>query len=458
MPTETKTALVVAEENDALEPITAFLKNHDYNLVEVKDGAEAMNSLQSETFNLVFCDLDSPIVNGLDLARHIQIKQLLSRCIIYSNQDSSSKAMAAVRAGADDYFALPMTASELEERLNNILSLDREDDKLINEHGTGFSEIIGQSPAIKNVFRLINKVALSNSTIMITGASGTGKELIAKAIHMASDRKDNQLIPVNCGAIPEELLESELFGHEKGAFTNAIRTRIGRFELAHNGTIFLDEIADMSPKLQVKLLRVLQSRQFERIGGTKTIEVDIRIIAATNKDIHQAMLDGQFREDLYYRLNVIPIAVPALIDRTTDIPLLVDHFLEKFGQRQQKKVEGLKPETMDLIMNYNWPGNIRELENVIERMIILTEDTMITPDDMPERIRKMSVTASPQVIRIPDEGLDFNKVISEYENEILIQALEKANWVKNKAAKLLNLNRTTLVEKLKKKKITPPSD
>jgi transcriptional regulator with GAF, ATPase, and Fis domain len=320
----------------------------------------------------------------------------------------------------------------------------------------GYSEIIGQSRAIKEVFSLIDKVAATDSTIMITGESGTGKELIARAIHMSSPRKKYPLIPVNCGAIPEELLESELFGHEKGAFTSAIRTRIGRFELADQGTIFLDEIADMSPKLQIKILRVLQERKFERIGGTRTIEVDIRIITATNKDLYQAMREGLFREDLYYRLNVIPITTPTLMERRSDIPLLIDHFLPRFNQNKEEQIVGIASELVDVLMSYSWPGNIRELENVIERMVILAEGDTLTLDDLPPLIKEVTLQPGHTHFEIPDEGINFNKVVSDFEDRILIQALDKAGWVKNQAAKMLSLNRTTLVEKLKKKKITPP--
>ncbi|MEW5725750.1 MAG: sigma-54 dependent transcriptional regulator, partial [Thermodesulfobacteriota bacterium] len=262
--------------------------------------------------------------------------------------------------------------------------------------------------------------------------------------------------PVNCGAIPEELLESELFGHEKGAFTSAIRTRLGRFELADGGTIFLDEIADMSPRLQVKILRVLQEHQFERIGGAKTISVNIRVITATNKNLRKAVEEGRFREDLFYRLNVIPITVPPLRERREDIHLLIEHFLNRFRESRGNLVKGIDEEAMAKIINYSWPGNIRELENLIERMVILAEEEILTVRDLPTRIAQAVPTPSHPVPIITDAGIDFNQMVSDFENRLLLQALEKADWVKNKAAQLLNLNRTTLVEKLKKKGITAP--
>ena len=393
------------------------------------------------------------------LIEHIQVKHPGVRVVILSEDPTARSAVEVMQAGAFDYLTLPLNEKELLDCLDRAISeatylgIAPAGRPMIN----GYSEIIGQSRAIKEVFSLIDKVAATDSTIMITGESGTGKELIARAIHTSSLRKEYPLIPVNCGAIPEELLESELFGHEKGAFTSAIRLRIGRFELADQGTIFLDEIADMSPKLQIKILRVLQERKFERIGGTKTIEVDIRIITATNKDLHQAMREGLFREDLYYRLNVIPITTPALRERRSDIPLLIDHFLPKFNQNKEERIVGIASELLDVLMSYSWPGNIRELENVIERMVILAEKGTLTLDDLPPLLKEATMPPGHTHFEIPDEGIDFNKVVSDFEDRILIQALDKAGWVKNRAAKLLNLNRTTLVEKLKKKRITPPA-
>ncbi|MCF8062843.1 MAG: sigma-54 dependent transcriptional regulator, partial [Deltaproteobacteria bacterium] len=299
----------------------------------------------------------------------------------------------------------------------------------------------------------IEKVADTDSTVLILGESGTGKELVAKAIHYHSMRKDKPLIPVNCGAIPEELLESELFGHEKGAFTNAIRTRIGRFEMANGGTIFLDEVAEMSPHLQVKLLRILQEQEFERLGGTKTIRCDVRILAATNKDPDKLVEEGSFREDLYYRLKVIPVSLPPLRDRRSDIPLLAHHFLENIAKTKRKKVMSLTKDVMKALVNYDWPGNVRELENIIERMVILAEGENITMDDIPEKIARKQAFDLDEEGFIPEEGLSLSSAVNDYERQLILHALEKAGWVKNRAAKLLKMNRTTLVEKIKKQGI-----
>jgi DNA-binding NtrC family response regulator len=450
--------LLALQNPEAVNIVKTSLKNMDLSLTHVKDGTLAMSKLAEDSYGLVLAEKDLPNIDGMALIEHIQVKHPGLRVVILSEDPTARSAIEVMRAGAFDYLTLPLNEKEL------LDCLDRAINKVTypgiappsRPMTNGYSEIIGQSRAIKEVFSLIDKVAATDSTIMITGESGTGKELIARAIHMSSPRKKYPLIPVNCGAIPEELLESELFGHEKGAFTSAIRTRIGRFELADQGTIFLDEIADMSPKLQIKILRVLQERKFERIGGTRTIEVDIRIITATNKDLYQAMREGLFREDLYYRLNVIPITTPTLMERRSDIPLLIDHFLPRFNQNKEEQIVGIASELVDVLMSYSWPGNIRELENVIERMVILAEGDTLTLDDLPPLIKEVTLQPGHTHFEIPDEGINFNKVVSDFEDRILIQALDKAGWVKNQAAKMLSLNRTTLVEKLKKKKITPP--
>ena len=309
--------------------------------------------------------------------------------------------------------------------------------------------IIGQSKILLDVFDIIEKVRNTNTTVLIQGESGTGKELIAQALHYGSERKNGPFVPVNCGAIPGELLESELFGHEKGAFTHAIRTRLGRFELADGGTVFLDEVAEMSPMLQVKLLRVLQEKQFERIGGTKTIISDFRVIAATNKELEEEVAKGRFRDDLYYRLTVIPIKVPRLRDRISDIPMLVDYFIEKFNRSKKKAITGISQEAMSHLFHYPWPGNVRELENVVERMILLSHGERIDCEDLPTRILKPAQRVEHSG-EIPQQGFCLSEQVAEFEKRLIIQAMEQTNWVKNRAAKLLNVNRTTLLEKMKR--------
>jgi transcriptional regulator with GAF, ATPase, and Fis domain len=324
--------------------------------------------------------------------------------------------------------------------------------------GFQLGPLVGRSPEMRAVFDTMKKVAATDSTVLITGESGTGKELIARGVHSNSPRRDHALVVINCGAIPGELLESELFGHEKGAFTGAHRTRIGRFELADGGTIFLDEIGDMSPNLQVKLLRVLQEQSFERVGSTQSIQVNIRVIAATNKDLSASMKEGHFREDLFYRLNVIPIRVPPLRQRNGDIVLLVDYFLTCLAQRRRQMKKVFSPDAIHALTAYDWPGNIRELENLMERLNVLIDHDRIDIADLPQHIRNQPLmeTLSPPA---PFQGgLDFNEAVEQYQKTLIVHALGQTGWVKAKAAELLKMNRTTLVEKIKKFNIAPPQD
>ena len=326
-------------------------------------------------------------------------------------------------------------------------------DKLKEEYR--FNDIIGQSENMQAVFRLVEKVADCDSTILITGETGTGKGLVARAIHQNSKRKNKPFISINCGAIPENLLESELFGHVRGAFTGATTSKQGKFELANGGTIFLDEIGDMSPDLQVKVLKVLEEGEFEQVGGSKTIKVDVRIIAATHRDLAEEVQRGNFRDDLFYRLYVIPINLPSLRDRKSDIPFLVSYFLEKSNQNNNRQVNGISEEALDLMLKYPWPGNVRELKNIMERLVVLKADGDITVNDLPSELKSSSYHEATGVIEISDEGICLNSAVTEFEKALILQSLEKTKWVKNKAAKLLQLNRTTLVEKIKRHRLQP---
>ncbi len=321
-----------------------------------------------------------------------------------------------------------------------------------------FRPLWGQSPEMQGVLDTMRKVAPTNSTVLITGESGTGKELIARGVHANSPRRDRSWVVINCGAIPGELLESELFGHEKGAFTGAHRTRIGRFELADGGTIFLDEIGDMSPNLQVKLLRVLQEQSFERVGSTHSIHVDIRVIAATNKDLSASMKEGFFREDLYHRLNVIPIRVPPLRQRKEDIVLLANYFFKCLALRRRQVEKVLSQEAISALTSYDWPGNIRELENLVERLSVLVEHKCIELTDLPQHIRGRQPKEAPCPPIVFQDGMDFNEAVEQYQKALICRALEQSGWVKAKAAELLKMNRTTLVEKIKKLNISPHQD
>jgi transcriptional regulator with GAF, ATPase, and Fis domain len=331
--------------------------------------------------------------------------------------------------------------------------------------GPCFGGLIGSSELMLGLFELLRRVADSDSTLLVSGESGTGKEVVAKGLHVCSPRSKGPFVPVHCGAIPETLLESELFGHEKGAFTGATSFRAGRFEMAHKGTIFLDEVADMSPALQVKILRVLQEREFERVGGVKTLKVDVRIVAASNQDLEIAVNEKRFREDLYYRLNVIPVTLPPLRARREDIPLLVEHFMTRLETRKGKRVDGISSRVMKMLMEYDWPGNVRELENIIERLVILKGGGVIEPFDLPERfhnnMRRFGEGISLGVngmgcVEIPEEGVNMNAMVEKFERDLLMKALRQTDWVKSKAARLLSIKRTTLIEKMKRMNIATP--
>lgn len=320
--------------------------------------------------------------------------------------------------------------------------------------GSSFCGIVSESLEMRGIFAMVDRVARTNSTVLILGESGTGKELIARAIHKLSGRS-GRLVPVNCGAIPEEILESELFGHEKGSFTGAVASKIGRFQLADEGTIFLDEIGEMSPKLQVKLLRVLQERKVEPVGSTRSIDVDVRVIAATNKDLREEVKAGRFREDLYYRLQVIPVELPPLRSRGRDVIALANHFLDRACAQMNRNTLRLSPEAEMKLLAYDWPGNVRELENLVERLAVLTDGSVISVAALPEYIRGEAATPSTRVIEVeetlPEEGIDFNAMVERFESNLIHQALARTGGNKKAAAKLLKLNRTTLVEKIKKK-------
>ena len=450
--------LVVDDEEKIREYFSEFLLHEGFEVDTAENGEVAVNMLFDNFYDVALIDLNMPKVDGMTVLKKLVSQHPDTIGIIMTGYATIRNAVETMKIGAYDYLAKPVKMEEVlmvikralefrDLRWEN-LALKKQLKKKYK-----FENFVGDSLQMNKVFRIIEKVADTDSTVLILGESGTGKELVAKAIHYHSWRRDKPLIPVNCGAIPEELLESELFGHEKGAFTNAIRTRIGRFELANGGTIFLDEVAEMSPHLQVKLLRILQEQEFERLGGTKTIKCDVRILAATNKDLDKLVEKGSFREDLYYRLRVIPIEIPPLRERRSDIPLLVHHFLEIMKKAKKKKIKGISKEAMKDLLNYDWPGNVRELENIVERMVILTENDHLSVEDLPEKVAQGSTPDATIQTVIPDEGFSLSNAINEYEKQLIINALEKSDWVKNRAAKLLKMNRTTLVEKIKKQGI-----
>jgi transcriptional regulator with PAS, ATPase and Fis domain len=340
---------------------------------------------------------------------------------------------------------------------DNTCPLDATDEQPLNSVACDpFAHIIGECDHMRKVFQLVERVADTDSTILLNGETGTGKGLVAKAIHQSSYRRNKPFVQINCGAIPENLLESELFGHVRGAFTGATAPKKGKFEQADGGTIFLDEIGDMSPDLQVKVLRALEEREFEPVGGCKTIKVDVRVIAATHRDLKQQVKDGSFREDLYYRLYVIPIQIAPLRARKADIPLLADYFMSKFNLDKHMAVEGIATQALSMMIEYEWPGNVRELRNVMERLVVIKGEGEISAADLPEEIRTVENILDLPAIEFSDEGICLNTAVNEFEKNLIYKSLEKSQWVKKKAAKLLHLKRTTLVEKIKRHELEQP--
>ncbi len=436
------------------------LRRVGHTVAEARDATEALEIVSSEPVDLVIADIRMPGINGIELVRQIHDFDPDLPCIVVTGYGSAEQSVEALRAGAHWYLEKPFEQGRLEV-IRRLVEQAVDHGRLKAEnrilHGQlqqkyRYGNIIGNSVALKNVLDVVAKVADSNSTVLITGESGTGKELIARAIHYNSRRADRMLVTVNCGAIPEELLESELFGHVRGAFTNAISHREGRFTLANGGTIFLDEIGDMSPNLQVKLLRVLQDRTFEPVGSSKTTMVNVRVIAATNQNLEVAIRERRFREDLFYRLNVIPIEVPPLRHRSEDIPQLVHHFLDAAAQDRGVAASSLSDAAMEILGGYAWPGNVRELENLMERLVVLVDDREIEVDDLPPALRgRLPVREATNWI--PPSGVSFKEAVDDLETRLIRQALEQTHGNKNRAAKLLGLNRTTLLEKIKKKSL-----
>jgi DNA-binding NtrC family response regulator len=455
--------LIVDDESSLRTALFRVLDRQGFQVLTANSKKEAeMLSGVEQPLDLALIDLRLPDGDGIEFMAQLKKLHPQIQVIILTGFGSIETAVHAVQNGAFHFMTKPFSVDELTSIVTRALTqtqLEQENTQLRTalHKKYHFNNIIGHSPEIRSVLEMIERVSTSDSTILVTGESGTGKELVAKAIHYNSVRANKPFVPINCGAIPGELLESELFGHVKGAFTGAISNRIGRFEMAEGGNLFLDEIGDMSPTLQVKLLRVLQERRFEPVGSAKTVESNVRIIAATNINLEKAVEDGRFREDLFYRLNVIPICIPALRERRSDIPLLLQHFIDLFNRSKDRSISGIHNEVLDVLFNYPWPGNIRELENLVERLAILKGHGMIELNDLPERYRTRKVAPQLDKLNIPENGMDFNSAVDAFENALLLQALEKTGWNRNQAAILLRLNRTTLVEKIKKKGLQQPS-
>ncbi len=457
--------LILDDESSLRTALFRVLDRKGLNVITANKIEEAKVLCQGDTpIDLAIVDLNLPDGDGIEFMSHLKAINPACEVIILTGHATIESAIRATQKGAFHFVTKPFNLEELMSLIEKALThkkLQQENQQLRSELNKKykFDQIVGNSEQIQNVLRLVERVADSDSTVLVHGESGTGKELIARAIHYNSPRSTGPFIPINCGAIPAELLESELFGHIKGAFTGAIANRVGRFELADGGTLFLDEIGDLDPSLQVKLLRALQERKFEPVGSTKTVSVNVRVIAATNVNLEEAVDNGRFREDLFYRLNVIPITVPPLRERRSDIPLLLTHFIDIFNRSKNRGLTGINAEALESLVNYAWPGNIRELENLVERLTILKGQGQVDLSDLPVKYKSTKVASTDiGALDIPENGMDFNSAVDAYENALILKALEKTGWNRNQAASLLRLNRTTLVEKIKKKGLIPPNE
>jgi two-component system response regulator AtoC len=447
----TNRILLIDDEENFRHMLSVILKKRGYDIDTASNGTEGLKKADTGSYDTVLCDIRMPKMDGLEFLKEAQKAGCESTIIMMSAYGTLDTAIEAMKLGAYDYISKPFKPDEI------ILTLKKaeERERLRRENlflkkevqkEYSFENIISKNQRMKQIFETIEQVAKYKSTILISGSSGTGKELVAKAIHFNSDRANNPFIPVNCGAIPENLLESELFGHTKGSFTNAVRTKKGLFEEADGGTVFLDEIGELPLQLQVKLLRVLQDGEIRRIGDSRAIQIDVRVIAATIKNLDKEVREGKFRDDLFYRLNVLPIKLPPLSDRKEDIPLLVDHFIHKYSRELNRPIEGIVPEALNCLLSYNWNGNVRELENVIERAIVLTESNEIQVENLPFEIQNPKEESR---LSLLDDELSIKKASRYLEMDLIRKALQKTNGNHTHAAKLLEISHRALLYKIK---------
>ena len=451
-----KHLLLVEDEAPLRQAVAEQLADRGYQVQQAASGEDAIERLADFAFDIIITDLRLPGIDGSAVVEAAVERYPHIIAIVVTGYGTVKDAVDAIKHGAWDFVSKPFQIDELLHALDSALEQRRlkSENAYLRaqlEERYRFEGIVGKSRAMTKLFQLLETIAPTNSTVLVTGDTGTGKEVVARAIHHNSPRRAHRFVALNCSAIPETLLEAELFGHVRGAFTGAVGNRQGRLEQAHKGTLFLDEVGTMSPALQMKLLRVLQEREFERVGDSNTVKVDVRVIAATNSDLTRLVADGQFREDLFYRLNVIPVHVPPLRDRKEDIPLLVRHFLEKFRAEAGLPDVTVSQEAMRRLMAFEWPGNVRQLENAIERAMAFTGGrSQIDAGDLPAEIQQAEEPVLPSALVLPEEGIDLDTFIARIERELIARSLERTGGNKGQAARLLNVKRTTLVEKIKR--------
>ena len=441
--------LLVDDDKNTADGLKKILLQDGYDTGCTYTGNEALDLIEAEHFDIVITDMKLPDISGFSIIEKVKKENIDIAVVMITAFSSIQTAIDAMKKGADDYLTKPVNIEELELILKKILErrrliLQNKELKQKLKDKYNFSGIIGNTPEIQLIFKTITEIAPTAATVLIYGDTGTGKELIANAIHYSSDRKDKPFVALHCASLSEGVLESELFGHEKGAFTGAISQRRGRFELANGGSLFLDEVGEMNSHVQIKLLRVLETGKFERVGGEKTFESDVRIIAATNRDLEKEIKEGRFREDLYYRLNVINLKLPSLRERKGDIGLLIDNFLVKYSRKNKKDIKGITPQSAKLLDNYDWPGNIRELENTIERAVVMARNEYIEPSDLPSNINVNTKKSRKETFRIPSGA-----TMKEIEKKVIIETLQTTNGSKSKAAKILGISTRKIEYKIK---------
>jgi two-component system response regulator AtoC len=452
-----KRVLVVDDEENFRHILSVILKKEKYEVDTACNGDEALQKISSDPFDQILCDIRMPGMDGLDFLKEVQKMEAGTNVIMMSAYGTLDTAIEAMKLGAYDYISKPFKPDEIiltlrkaeeRERLRKEIELLRKEVK--REYS--FDNIVSKNEKMQQIFEVIQKVAQYKSTVLITGESGTGKEVVARTLHHQSDRSQHPFIPINCGAIPENLLESELFGHTKGAFTDAIRTKKGLFEEADGGTLFLDEIGELPAQLQVKLLRVLQDGEIRRVGESKSVQIDVRIVAATVKDLVKEVSEGRFRDDLFYRLNVVPVHIPPLRERKEDIPLLITHFIKKHSQSLGKNVAGIEPKALEALMNYKWYGNVRELENTIERAMVLADGENIEPGNLPTDVQNFQEKA--EILPLTEEEYSIKKSSKVLETTLIRRALKRTKGNHTHAARLLEISHRALLYKIKEYGIT----